>query len=137
MKTAHLTTTFPAQSRFEYALRRDGQLVAEGLTGELTLEQLTAEQRDILADGAAALDLILAGGVAAPGPGQSLRVVTTKPAENLIEYAVVAGEGIVSHGHRHTFAPEAVGGAELAALVAARNLLGELATVDATARGLI
>lgn len=137
MKTAHLTTTFPAQSRFEYALRRDGQLIAEGVTGQFTPADLSPAQRDILADGATALELILADGVPAPGPGQSLRVVTTKPADNLIEYAVVAGGVVVSHGHRHAFDPEAIGGTERAALTAARTLLGELVTADATARGLL
>ena len=139
--TVILNTTRPALGQVEYGVRRpDNSWKFHGMVADYTPADLTEEQNttlDLAADVLAALalsDATVKGLPTTPAPV----VVVSKPESYQLEYQLVDGSGhVLRHGETLTYDPQELTEAELNRVLAARALLLELATADATAKQLI
>lgn len=136
MKEIVVTTTRPATGALEYGVREAGHWLHESLTCQRSLASLTQPQRDVLTEAGIVLLLLAEEHAGTLPPGRSVRVEISKPATNQVEYSLLEGGALLRHGVLFAYDLEELPPDDAARLVAARELLLELATDDATARGL-
>lgn len=137
MKEVVLTTTFPHRNRLAYGVRRDGRWLHEGIGLDYADAALEPGQSAALEAGRALMQALAEDHAGDLPVGQSVRLETTQPGTNGIEYSITEGAALLRHGVAFTFNPATLSGGDVALLLAARAVLQGLAETEAQAQGLL